>query len=105
MSRFLLSHPNKPMHIHITNVWKTAVSFFEKEGINDEILKDILTIITFAHDFGKATDYFQQYIKGDKSLKNKPETRHAHIGGLLGFYLVEKYLESKNIDNLFLFKS
>ena len=98
----LLSHPNKPMHFHITNVWKIAVSFFEKEGINDEILKDILTIIAFTHDFGKSTEYFQQYIKGDKSLKNKPEIRHAHIGGLLGFYLVEKYLESKNINNPFL---
>jgi len=97
-----LSHPDKSLEEHINNVIELSLKFFEKDNIYDEILKDILTIISFSHDIGKSTDYFQRYIKGDKIFRNKPETRHALLGGVIGLYLTERYLSSKNINNLFL---
>jgi CRISPR-associated endonuclease/helicase Cas3 len=98
----LLSHPDRFLEEHINNVIELALKFFEKDNIGDEILKDILTIISFSHDIGKSTDYFQEYIKGDETLKNKRETSHALLGAVIGFYLTERYLSSKNINDPFL---
>ncbi|MDQ7056005.1 MAG: CRISPR-associated helicase Cas3' [Persephonella sp.] len=98
----LLSHPDKFLEKHISQVYKTGKSLLENEKIDDEILKDILTIIIFSHDIGKSTSFFQEYIRGEKSFKNKPETKHSLLGGIIGFYLTERYLKSKNIESPFL---
>ncbi|GAB6072084.1 CRISPR-associated helicase/endonuclease Cas3 [Venenivibrio stagnispumantis] len=98
----LLSHPDRLLEEHINSVIKLSLKFFEKDNIYNEILKDILTIISFSHDIGKSTDYFQEYIKGDKTLRNRPETKHALLGGVIGLCLTERYLSSKNINDLFL---
>lgn len=98
----LLSHPDRLLEEHTSQVVKLANKFYSKLPINDEILKDILTIITFSHDMGKSTQFFQEYIRGNKNLRNKPETKHAHLGGIIGLYLTDRYLKSKNIDNPFL---
>jgi len=95
----LYSHPDKLIEEHISTVCEIVTEFFDKEIKNCQTLRDILTIIAFSHDIGKTTEYFQRYIKGDKSLKNKPETKHAHLGGIIGFHLTEKYLKNKGIES------
>lgn len=102
MQSNLLSHPDRLLEKHTSQVIKLANKFYSNLPINNEILKDILTIITFSHDIGKSTQFFQEYISINKSLKNKPETKHAHLGGIIGLYLTDRYLKSKNIDNPFL---
>ncbi len=98
----LLSHPDRLLEKHTQSVIEIALTFFDKDKINDQILRDILTIITFSHDIGKSTEFFQRYIKGDKSLKNKGETKHSLLGGIIGLILADKYLKQRDIDNPFL---
>ncbi|WP_029522383.1 CRISPR-associated helicase/endonuclease Cas3 [Persephonella sp. KM09-Lau-8] len=98
----LLSHPDRLLEEHVQSVIEIALTFFEKENINDPTLKDILTIITFSHDIGKSTQFFQKYIRGDKSLEYKEETKHSLLGGVVGLILADRYLKQKNIDNPFL---
>ncbi|SNZ10678.1 CRISPR-associated helicase, Cas3 family [Persephonella hydrogeniphila] len=98
----ILSHPDRLLEDHVSQVVELANDFYSNLPINDEILRDILTIIAFSHDIGKSTQFFQEYIRGDKNLKNKKETNHAHLGAVIGLYLTDKYLKSKNIDNPFL---
>lgn len=97
-----LSHPDRLLEKHTQSVIEIALIFFDKDKINDQILRDILTIITFSHDVGKSTEFFQRYIKGDKSLKNKGETKHSLLGGIIGLILADKYLKQRDIDNPFL---
>lgn len=98
----LFSHPDRYLEEHVGNVIQFTIEFFKETGISNEILKDILTIIAFSHDIGKATDYFQQYIRGNESLKNKQETKHSLLGGIIGFYLADKYLSNLKIEDPFL---
>ncbi|BAI80031.1 CRISPR-associated protein Cas3 [Deferribacter desulfuricans SSM1] len=98
----LHSHPDRLLEKHTSQVIELANKYYSEISINDKILKDILTIITFSHDIGKSTQFFQDYILGDKELKNKLETKHAHLGGIAGLFLTDRYLKSKNIDNPFL---
>ena len=98
----LFSHPDRLLEQHVQSAIEIALNFFDKEKINDEILKDILTIISFSHDIGKSTEFFQKYIRGDKSLYHKEETKHSLLGGVVGLILVDRYLKQENIDNPFL---
>ena len=98
----LFSHPDRLLEQHVQSVIEIALNFFDKEKINDEILKDILTIILFSHDIGKSTEFFQKYIRGDKSLQHQEKTKHSLLGGVVGLILVDRYLKQENIDNPFL---
>ncbi len=98
----LLSHPDKLLETHISQVYKIAVKLFEKEKIDNSVLKDLLSIIVFSHDIGKSTYFFQEYIRGNRQLKNKPETKHSLFGAVIGFYIMDRYLKSKNLQNPFL---
>ena len=98
----LFSHPDRLLEQHVKSVIEIALNFFDKERINDQILRDILTIITFSHDIGKSTEFFQKYIRGDQSLKNREETKHSLLGGIVGLFLADNYLKRKNIDSPFL---
>jgi len=98
----LLSHPDRTLKDHTQSVIDLAEAFISKIDSSEDILKDILTIIAFSHDIGKSTDYFQRYIKGDKSMKNRPETKHAFLGGIVGFYLTDRYLSKSGIEDPFL---
>ncbi|BAI81692.1 CRISPR-associated protein Cas3 (plasmid) [Deferribacter desulfuricans SSM1] len=98
----LLSHPDKQLEDHISNVIKLVNNFYDNTKLNDNILKNILTIISFAHDVGKATTAFQEYIKGNSELKNKPETTHSLFGACISLYLTDRYLKSINQNNDFL---
>jgi len=76
------SHPNKLLSEHLQNVADNSKQiverkFFEmKKFISQEILWKIAYLIGVAHDFGKATSFFQDYLfekneKQKQSLKNK----------------------------------
>lgn len=90
----LYSHPNKYLEHHLSSVISIAQTLSNKIPIEQE-LKNTLNIICFSHDIGKATSYFQDYIKGNKELKNKKETKHSLLGGVIGFYIASKFTEDK----------
>jgi len=98
----LFSHPNRLLEEHTTQVVELANKFYSNLPVNENTLRDILTITAFSHDIGKSTQFFQEYITGNKSLKNKPETKHALLGGIIGVHLTDRYLKFRGIDNPFL---
>ncbi|MBA7500634.1 hypothetical protein ES704_03394 [subsurface metagenome] len=70
--------------------------------IDFNILKDISYLIGVAHDFGKVTNYFQEYLKEKDELKklgmkNKAEVHHSFISALFTYYVVKEYLLAKNL--------
>jgi CRISPR-associated endonuclease/helicase Cas3 len=89
----IYSHCGKLLEEHVANVINLAVLNLHSKS---EELQKVNFIISFAHDLGKATNYFQEYLKascnGLQSQKNRL-TNHALIGGLAGLYLSDKVFD------------
>jgi len=74
-----------------------------------EILGEIACLIGFTHDLGKATGYFQEYLREDDvtrkaSLKNKNETHHSLLSSLFTYRTVSDYVIRKDLFNHKLFR-
>lgn len=98
----LLSHPEKPLFNHLQNVYligdcilkqkKTRFKNFSEDAVRQLNMLNLLT-----HDLGKATSYFQEYIRDvDISpLKNDEKKRHSLLSGVLTFKIVRKVMEDE----------
>ncbi|CAB3287348.1 CRISPR-associated helicase Cas3 [Methanocaldococcus lauensis] len=96
----LLSHPNYPLKSHLINTKNRALEKYKPPKLKyfeGEIIREILKIITLSHDFGKATIYFQKYIRGEK-VKNSLK-KYSTISFLLTNYVIEEFLKNYNIKN------
>jgi len=101
----LLSHPEKQLIQHLSNVaslCRTTVSVKKMnfEALDKEELDDIAFILGVCHDFGKATSFFQKYIretdqKRKLSLKNNPHTQHGLISAVFTYYVLKEYIKEK----------
>ena len=108
----LLSHPEKQLVQHLSNVADLCRITVCAKNLNFEILDqkslaDIAFILGACHDFGKATSYFQQYIretdeKRKLSLKNNPRTQHGLISAVFTYYVLKEYLKEKNSNFSFI---
>ena len=105
----LLSHPDKLLRTHLSNVSDRCRETVEnlhvdlsRVGLTRSDLADICWILGICHDFGKATSFFQEYLnekdEGKKAhLKNKPETNHAHLSSLFTYkQLKTRFTESES---------
>lgn len=104
----LKSHPDKTLFDHLENVGRRSKEILASKKLNlddftdFETLKDISYLIGISHDFGKSSNYFQEYIneKDDtkrRKLKNRPETHHAFISSLFTYSIVKKYLSNREL--------
>ena len=104
----MYSHPDKLLVDHLQKVGNSCRQnlFLKKlnlDGYIDfDILKDISYLIGVSHDFGKATVYFQEYLKEKNEhkrieLKNKAEVHHSFISALFTYYVIKKYLLAKDL--------
>jgi len=102
------SHPNKPLREHLTGVAEIARVSIRTIPLNFPIEKDILREVVYLtglyHDIGKATSFFQEYLRekdDDRKarLKNRPETRHSLISAIATYFAVEEYLKKINFEN------
>ena len=95
----LLSHrqPNKLLVEHLQNVGSLARRFVEEKRIKrGGHLGEVAYLMGIAHDFGKASVYFQdKLLHGEKSEK----ARHSLISALWGYYIVRRYLEEMELEN------
>ncbi|MBW2664309.1 MAG: CRISPR-associated endonuclease Cas3'', partial [Deltaproteobacteria bacterium] len=104
----LLSHPKKPLRMHLEGVGDlTKQTVKDKRlclpDLDETILGDIAYILGVCHDFGKATSFFQEYIretdeKRKASFKNKPHTKHGLISAIFTYFVLKQYLFEKNED-------
>ena len=93
----LYSHPDKLLETHLIGVAKLAEFFCnDKLWPEQEILKGVARIIALSHDLGKATKFFQNYLKAaerDKErLRNQPETHHGLFSAVCAYFLVKELL-------------
>jgi CRISPR-associated endonuclease/helicase Cas3 len=104
----LLSHPGKPLQVHLSRVGdlcKDTISNkrFDFPNIDNSTLEDISYIIGVCHDYGKATGFFQEYIretndKRKQSLKNKSQTKHGLFSAVFTYFVLKEYLKNKHDD-------
>lgn len=70
---------------HLKGVTKIALETSKYNGIIDDKLDEVIRTICMCHDFGKASTYFQQYLKNQYfgDLKN-----HGEISAYFTYYMV-----------------
>jgi CRISPR-associated endonuclease/helicase Cas3 len=104
----LLSHPEKPLQVHLDGVSALCKDTISKKkldfpNIDNKTFEDVAYILGVCHDFGKATRFFQEYIretdeKRKRSLKNKPRTNHGLISAVFTYFVLKEYLKDKSDD-------
>lgn len=109
ISSKLLSHPHQTLQKHIDGVLEIALMLHRLKG-GEETLEPIITTICKAHDFAKATSFFQAYIRGGEgsSLKNHGLLSALYAFSqlpvaykLMGFLIVKKHhgdMEDANFE-------
>ena len=100
----LISHPAennlkaRPLKNHLFNVAKLsqqspAALHLDLTLINKGELNYLSFLIGLFHDFGKATPFFQDYIRS-REKKADQYTRHGFLSALVGYFFIEKALHS-----------
>lgn len=100
----ILSHPNKKLIDHLENTFKIANEIYNNIFLKNSIynltkeeIREIIKIIIFYHDLGKATNYFQDYLKEEpknqKKLKSNPLYHHSLISSIFAYFATKKYLD------------
>ena len=108
LSNDLRSHPDRLLLYHLKNVGVLSEEILKLKKLNldifidSETLKKVSYIIGISHDFGKTTQFFQEYINEEDEkkrikLKNKPETHHAFLSSIFVYYSVKQYLTEKRL--------
>lgn len=98
------SHPEKLLKDHVGNVYENGIHIAEKLQL-DEKLRKVLEVALLLHDVGKASSYFQSYIRAiDKFEKGKisreefgsikynlkRKQQHAAISALWTFLIIDE---------------
>ncbi len=106
----LLSHPDKPLLQHLTEVANVAVDSIKRKQLNllldfdgeetdiSELIKDLVYFSAAFHDLGKATSFFQYYIQNLDRVHDKRKS-HALLSALFVYFVSEKFLETRKINN------
>ncbi len=96
----LLSHPDKPLIKHLKNVGNFSRDTVTGKQLNFDdtaLLSKAAYIIGATHDLGKATAFFQEYIrekdeKRKKELKSRETTHHGPLSALFTYAVIKEYL-------------
>jgi len=94
---------------HILGVQDRALSLFDKlkfdfPNFNREELREVVSVASLFHDFGKATSFFQNYISNldDSSTESSRKKRsHGLISSLLTFGILKEKLSGNIILQIF----
>lgn len=104
------SHPDKSLKEHLIKTGELARLSIKAIPlalpIEKRILVDVVRLIGLYHDIGKATPFFQEYLReknDDKKarFKNMPETRHSLISAIATYFVIEEYLKKVHFNNEF----
>jgi CRISPR-associated endonuclease/helicase Cas3 len=91
----LLSHPSYPLKLHIHGVLKQIERFYEEKDLAfdyTEELEEISKLLGIFHDIGKATNYFQTYIR---DVENPQIPTHLKNHSLLSAFLLYSYMKNE----------
>jgi len=96
-----LSHPQKLLVSHLTNVFKIGSSIYNNYKpnfytiIEDNILEHLLRNILLLHDFGKATIFFQKYLKS--KIENSNQFKYEYHNELKNHGLISALYASYDL--------
>lgn len=105
----LLSHPDKLLITHLQEVAKVAVESIKRKRLNllidfdgkeidiSEVITDLVYLSAAFHDLGKATGFFQHYIRNLDEVHDKRKS-HALLSALFVYFVANKFLKSKIND-------
>ncbi|HOQ02122.1 MAG TPA: CRISPR-associated endonuclease Cas3'' [Acetivibrio clariflavus] len=97
----LLSHPDKLLKEHLKNVSLIGDSILLQKRINfksfsNDKIRQLNRINLLTHDIGKATSYFQDYIKNVNGKQNNDEKKsHGLLSGVLSFKIASTVLKDE----------
>ena len=106
----LLSHPDKSLLLHLTEVANVAVDSVKRKKLNltidfggietdiSELITDLVYFASAFHDLGKATRFFQHYISNLDEVHDKRKS-HALLSALFVYFISEKFLKTRKINN------
>lgn len=113
MMQQLLSHPDKLLIEHLSETANIALNSVQGKNFDfslyiagreyplTPLLYDLLYFTVAFHDLGKATSFFQEYIRKPEKTHEKQKKSHALLSALFVFYVVSHYLKGKELgENL-----
>ncbi len=102
----LRSHPDKLLVDHLRNVGEMCRRTVAESARNlddAEILKNVAYIIGATHDLGKATGFFQEYLretdeKRRRALRSRDVTKHGLLSSLFTYAIVREHLRKRGCE-------
>ncbi len=102
----LLSHPGTPLIEHLSAVAQKGQELLARHTYNfsfsgrDDlfpVFKNLVYLATAFHDLGKATDFFQQYIRNPDAPHDRRKS-HALISAMFVYFLAKRYVNNFDLD-------
>jgi len=110
MNYQLKSHPDKLLIEHLSEVanivkntiegksFRFSLQFENKNEEINSLIKNLAFLIGAFHDLGKATHFFQEYIKNPEKHHDQRKN-HSLLSALFVYTIAKKYLENQNITD------
>lgn len=70
---------------HLKGVTEIAINEAKEKGINEEEILNVIKIICMCHDFGKGSNYFQEYLR---EKRNDELKQHGEISAYFTYYML-----------------
>ncbi len=105
----LLSHPDKLLIEHLSDVAKISTQILKGKSFNfslkfknqkleiTNLSWDLMYLSGAFHDIGKATSFFQHYIRNPEKLHDQRKN-HALLSSIFVYFVSLKYLEKYDFD-------
>lgn len=112
MNEVLLSHPDKKLIIHLSETARIANQTIHGKSFNfslefgneqidiTNIIPNLIYFTAAFHDLGKATSFFQKYIR-DPEAKHDKRKNHALLSAFFVYFISHKFLITKRINENF----
>lgn len=90
----IYSHPGVLLEDHLTSVANFLQQFLQEKEISfNKEISQVCRVIGLVHDLGKATGYFQDYLRAStekKQIKRTSETTHSLFSAVCAYYLTRE---------------
>lgn len=105
----LRSHPDKLLVDHLKRAGQLCRSTVEDKALNMDtcekaLLMDVAYLMGVTHDLGKATRFFQEYLREEdekkkRSLRSKETTHHGLLSAFFTYATVKNYLKESETES------
>lgn len=99
------SHPGTPLRKHLEQVGQGCVEAVRSIPLTSDLpqshIAETARLVGFYHDIGKATPFFQEYLREQNPdrkarLKNHPETSHSLLSAVAAYLAAKSYLDNNS---------